>query len=73
MYAACTKLGNNRLLDDTWGGKGLSLGGARIPEVANQTIIGGGSTLILAEMDIDDMFWEIPTQEFFRAVKWAIN
>lgn len=35
--------------------------------------MGGGCPLILAEMDMDDMFWEIPTQEVFQAVKWAIK
>ena len=35
--------------------------------------MGGGCPLILTEMDMDDMFWEIPTQEVFKAVEWAIK
>ena len=35
--------------------------------------MGGNCLLTLSEMDMDDMFWEIPTQEVFKAVEWAIR
>ena len=35
--------------------------------------MGGACLLTLTEMDIGDMFWEIPTQEVFKAVEWAIK
>ena len=25
------------------------------------------------EMDMDDMFWEIPTQDVFKALTWSIK
>jgi len=27
----------------------------------------------LCEMDMEDMFWEIPTHEVFQALDWAIG
>jgi len=35
--------------------------------------MGGGHNIVLTEMDMGNMFWEIPTNKVFEALEWAIS